>query len=401
MGTNETAPAHSALGASGAHRWMTCPASVRVEASYPDSGSQAAAEGTDAHDLARVCLLNGEADASSYEGLPVLEVLSKPGASGRETVPAEWVESVNVYLAHVWDRSTAEVERYVEERLSLDTIRSGMFGTADCVLLNPDKGTLEVVDFKHGAGHVVEVEGNPQLQYYALAALLRFHNHPIETVTVSIVQPRAPHSDGPVRSVTFHAGELLEFFGTLSAAVAATEDPAAPFVPGPHCKFCKHAPDCKALAAAATAEFSTVPAEGGAPNLSDAELARRFLALELVETYAKAIREETELRAQKGKVPPGLKWVAGRGSRLWAKPGLEVAAEIEAAACIDVTERICPSPAQVEKLLGKRAFGSIAGHLVEKKAGRPKLVAESDKRPAITPTADDWKTSEFAPIAAE
>ena len=44
--------AHAVLSASGAHRWIACPPSALLEAELPESTSDAAAQGTAAHELA-------------------------------------------------------------------------------------------------------------------------------------------------------------------------------------------------------------------------------------------------------------------------------------------------------------------------------------------------------------
>ena len=61
---------HSQLGASKAHRWMTCPASVSLEATFPDEESFYAAEGTAAHALAEMCL-KSQKPPESYMGVEV------------------------------------------------------------------------------------------------------------------------------------------------------------------------------------------------------------------------------------------------------------------------------------------------------------------------------------------
>ena len=43
---------HALLGASKAHRWMTCPGSISLESTFPEQESFYAAEGTAAHALA-------------------------------------------------------------------------------------------------------------------------------------------------------------------------------------------------------------------------------------------------------------------------------------------------------------------------------------------------------------
>ena len=47
---------HSLLSASGAHRWLACPPSAKLELQFLDTTSEAASEGTLAHDLAELKL---------------------------------------------------------------------------------------------------------------------------------------------------------------------------------------------------------------------------------------------------------------------------------------------------------------------------------------------------------
>ncbi len=47
---------HAILSASGASRWLNCPPSARLEEQFPDSTSEAAAEGTLAHALGELKL---------------------------------------------------------------------------------------------------------------------------------------------------------------------------------------------------------------------------------------------------------------------------------------------------------------------------------------------------------
>ena len=59
--------AHAKLSASGAHRWMNCPGSVRAEEGLKDSSSPFAEEGTKAHDLMEQMLLYARTDIDKYD----------------------------------------------------------------------------------------------------------------------------------------------------------------------------------------------------------------------------------------------------------------------------------------------------------------------------------------------
>ena len=47
---------------------------------------------------------------------------------------------------------------------------------------------------------------------------------------------------------------------------------------------------------------------------------------------------------------------------------------------------------ELEKLVGKKQFAALCGEWVNKPQGKPTLAPESDKRKAIDPIADDFKS---------
>lgn len=49
---------HALLSASGAHRWLACTPSAKLEEQFPDTTSEAAKEGTLAHELAELKVRN-------------------------------------------------------------------------------------------------------------------------------------------------------------------------------------------------------------------------------------------------------------------------------------------------------------------------------------------------------
>ena len=150
---------HAMLGASKAHRWMTCPASIQLEATIPDEESFYAAEGTAAHALAEECLLKQKPPENfigvEFEGFIVDEVMASHVAT--------YVDFCNAQDAE---------ESHVELRVDYSEWASGGFGTADFVVLHD--GVLHVIDLKYGQGLKVNANRNEQLMLYGLGAAYEF-----------------------------------------------------------------------------------------------------------------------------------------------------------------------------------------------------------------------------------
>ena len=82
---------HSELGASGAHRWLRCPASVKYSRGI-EVTSVYAEEGTLAHDLAESCFYFDESP---------LEHLGQSFNNSQHVVTEEMAHHVSNYLAYV------------------------------------------------------------------------------------------------------------------------------------------------------------------------------------------------------------------------------------------------------------------------------------------------------------
>src|SRR5690606_12070263 len=82
-------------------------------------------------------------------------------------------------------------------------------------------------------------------------------------ITITIVQPRAYHPDGSIRSETMPVEELLAFSVELMDAARETLKPDAALQVGDHCRFCKAKPICPAYRAeaerVAMVEFDDMP----------------------------------------------------------------------------------------------------------------------------------------------
>lgn len=374
---------HSKLGASSCERWSNCPGSVALCDTLPKPRpGKAAQEGTAAHNWCEYLLKEGARDAREYIGTRIDARLDN------NEMTKEQAEAINVYLAHVYEQADKPgAVLHVEHKFHLSEIDAELFGTNDACVYVPSERTLYVIDYKHGVGVTVDVEDNKQLRYYAYGAWQLFRGDGIDTITVSIVQPRG--FGAPIKVDSFSTLDLVDWSFDLAEWAAATRKPDAPLNPGAWCNktFCpaRHG-NCPALKAAADAALieGFEPVKAG--TISADELGRRFLELPKLKAYVKGIEEAANAAAAQGNMPAGLKYVLGRGSRDWYpdKSADEIAKEISRVsnACNPWKPRELISPAQAEKALGKKVFSPLEKELVKKYDGKPTLAPLSDERPA-------------------
>ena len=161
--------AHAILSASGAHRWMHCIPSAKLEEQFPDTTFQAAKEGTLAHEIAEAKLLH-YFDTLNFKKSQLKRRLNK--AKKSELYASEMEHFTDEYL----DFAKASAMAYdatphvaIEKRLDLTEYIPGGFGTADCVIIGD--GVLHIIDLKYGKGVPVSAENNPQMMIYALGAI--------------------------------------------------------------------------------------------------------------------------------------------------------------------------------------------------------------------------------------
>ena len=272
-------------------------------------------------------------------------------------------------------------------------IYPGCFGTNDALLYRESEGLLIVYDYKHGRGVPVRAERNKQLMYYALGACTGKHNRIVKTVELVIVQPRCAAKSDPVDRWRTTPDELLDFAADLREAAERTAT-APEFVPGDHCKFCPAAPTCQARKDAALAVAAAEFGDDGAMTLSDPKrLAPEAMAAALrqadqLEDWIKALRDYAHHEAEAGRVPPGFKLVPTRPTRVWKD------ADAARAFLLDYGlddedvfgEPKIRTPAQIEKILGKKSKGDIAD-LWESVSKGTVLVSLDDKRSPVRPEA--------------
>ena len=211
--------AHSKFSASGSERWLKCPASVALEEAAPPSiDTFWSKEGTLAHEVLEKVLARQEFD------LPF-------------DVSREMLEHVNAVAAKI--RAIHKASGGVllfETRVFASFIHEEMFGTCDAIIAGAN-GILHIVDFKYGAGHVVDAKENTQLIQYALSAA-ESYDWDFTHVSMHIMQPRGGGEWHKRWTITIK--ELKEFWLPLwVSGVARVERGHNKPFPGSHCHWCR------------------------------------------------------------------------------------------------------------------------------------------------------------------
>lgn len=200
---------HAILSASSSHRWLECPPSAKLCAELPDTSSEYAQEGTDAHALCehRLKALLGRETTDPTENLTYYNEEMERCAVEYATYAYEQVEKAKV--------ACNDPIVLIEQKLDFSKWVPEGFGTGDCVIVAD--GTLSVIDFKYGKGVEVLAENNPQMKLYALGALELFDGiYDISAVSMTIFQPRRDN----ISEYAISKEELLRWANEVLAPTA-------------------------------------------------------------------------------------------------------------------------------------------------------------------------------------
>lgn len=373
---------HALLSASAAHRWMNCPPSARLTEGIADTISSYAAEGSLAHKIG--------------------ELILKNYLSGND-FPDEWarvrahelfydgmIDEVSVYTDYVIEqfneavKATGDPLIFLETKLDFSAYVPFGYGTGDCIIIAD--GQMEIIDLKFGKGVEVSAVNNPQLMLYALGAYEQLgFIYDIRTIKTTIAQVRLDHISSSIISTEM----LLDWAeNTVKPVAKLAFEGKGEQKPGEWCKFCKIKADCQARA---DQNLAFIEANKG-KRITIKRLADILTQADEIISWISDIKELALTKALEGTEIPGFKLVEGRSNRQITD---EAALAQILAQNISKPEKIykpktLETITTLEKLFGKKRFAELAKDYIVKPPGKPTLVPNSDKRPALNSPEDDF-----------
>ncbi len=362
--------AHHDLGPSGSERWMKCPGSVALLQELrvfnadllPTDEEDYQIEGHVLHE-ATAELMNSGDDAWVMAG----EV--------RQGVKFGLENGSAIQLCIDTMRATMgpDTKTFVEYRISAPELHPEAFGTLDFGAVTGHE--ITIVDCKYGKGVVVDVQENSQLMYYAFGLLRLFPD--VEMVTITIVQPRAFHADGPVRSWRISADDIRDWALTVLGPAMHRTYRDNSLDAGAWCRFCPAKLVCPMLKSLFDAACTYDPTR--VVEVNDAVLGQSWNYVKAVKHYLTALEKEVLKRLNAGGAVPGCKLVPKRANRVWKSDASDHI--VTALGPLAFEPQALRSPAEIEKM------GGSAAELVKRWAFTPEsgltVAAEDDSRPAV------------------
>lgn len=368
---------HALLSASSAHRWLQCPMLPRLEAEFPSRDTVYTREGTSAHKLSEIKLMwkSGKINKRKFNQLV------KAFKENTDYYNEEMEEMTELYTDIVMEHfnSYEEAEIELEKHVDYSDWAPNGYGTSDVVIIS-DK-VIEIIDLKYGKGVPVSAKLNKQMLCYALGAYATYDFlYDFEVIKMTIVQPRLDNvstSEIPVEELLYWANyyvlpraaqaEIGIGDWDLNEEVLKWSPVAAKLVP-------RAQQNWEIIDRYDYQEPIYLSDEAIKDILDHATEIKKWV--ESVEAYALT-------QAMQGNEIPGYKVVEGRSNRVITNK--EKAAEIlkeEGFEDIYKPQELLAMGA-LEKLVGKTTFSELLSDYIDKPQGKPVLVPEKDKRPAI------------------
>ena len=356
----------SIVGGSTAKRVINCPGSVALVAQMPPKPSSVYADtGTLLHNVI-ADVLDGKATAQDFLGAVHADVTLDQDLIDNKLLPA---------LAALNEIDPDKIMEYeTEVVVGFGDLLPGVFGSADIVGRIGD--TAYIVDWKFGDGVAVDVEENPQLMFYAAAAMrtpaAQWAFEGATKVELVIVQPPyVKRWETTPRRIQLFEKELMQ-------AVKVAQRPDAPLAQGDWCRWCAAKAICPIMTGAADRAMVAALQSVDVASVSD-----HLKMADLLEGWIKEVRALAMQTLEAGLPVPGYKLVPKRAMRQWMDEGKALDAMCDLGLDVkELTETKLLSPAQAEKVLKKHKLALPADHVVAVSSGNT-LASEDDPRPAV------------------
>jgi hypothetical protein len=331
----------------------------------PKPSSKYADEGTLLHNVMAELIMGDEAPEHYLGARYEDQILTQDLIDNKIKPALEALDAID-------SKRVMEIE--AETRVGFGDLLPGVFGSTD--LIGRLGNRAVVLDWKFGDGVMVEVEENPQLMFYAAAAMrtpeAQWAFDGATEIEMVIVQPPE------VRRWVTTPERIAEFELQLVQAVKQAEKPDAKLAVGDHCRWCAAKPICPKMTGAVDralkVQIDALPAEQISNYLKNADMLEewikdlRSLALQMLESGAKL---------------PEYKLVAKRAIRSWSdEEKAKVALFAYGLTESEVMESSVVSPAKAEKALKKRKLGLPEDLVVAISSGNT-LASTDDPRPEV------------------
>jgi len=299
---------------------------------------------------------------------------SAGAAAQRGTELHEQVEKLLRHEIKVKNADALAVAAHKQFLDSVDMISASIFiehemsvgdfvgGTADAIVYYESCNKLAVVDFKFGALHV-DVCNNAQLYFYA-ALYAQATRYNISTLEFIIIQPTLHNT-----AQTWTA-DIDELQNTISSIRELREKVAQGkqlnFEAGDHCKYCPAMGKCPKT----SFDFS---------KLTDSTAVETQLAtyekLELVKKIIGKYENELMRKLTSGEQVSGFALCDTRAMRCYSDEELVETILIDNKMEDIAYDKKLKTPAQLEKVLGKKTFDELLSVAIVKKSSGKKLAA--------------------------
>ena len=353
------------VGGSTAKRVINCPGSVALVAKMPPKpSSKYADEGTLLHNVIAEIVMSGQ-PSEHYLGTKYED----------QTLTQELIDDKLKPALAALDQIDPKQEMEIEAETSVNfgDLLPGVFGSTDLI---GRLGTRAIVlDWKFGDGVAVEVEENPQLMFYAAAAMrtpsAQWAFEGVTEIEMVIVQPPA------VKRWVTTPERIAAFELQLVQAVKASEKPNAKLEVGDHCRWCAAKPVCPQMTGAVDRALQTQL------QAIDTQMLGSYLAnADMLEQWITDLRALAFAMLESGTPVPGYKLVAKRATRSWTDETKAKAELLKSLPESEVVEVSVISPAKAEKALKKRKIGLPDDLVVAISSGNT-LASADDPRPEV------------------